>query len=123
MASEAQIKPAGQGGGLPLLLIVSILFLAGGMVSLSDATLGVGSVAVGCAFGILARIVQAGRHHEATIRALQIIHGNQATAAAAVGLPVSIPTRAPGDNEIQCRQCGTISTRGPKICATCGLAY
>lgn len=80
-SAPSTISAAGTGAGLPILLAVSILFVVGGMMSLSQATLGVGSVAIGCAFGIFARIVQAGRQHQAMIDALQVIHNQQAPSA------------------------------------------
>lgn len=45
------------------LLILSILALGFGILSLSQATMGVGFCAVACYLGIVARIVQAGDHN------------------------------------------------------------
>ena len=47
-----------------LAMIASIVFLLGGFVSMSQATIGVGSVAIACYFAILARIFQASAHSD-----------------------------------------------------------
>lgn len=49
-----------------LLIVLSILALVGGLASLSQATLGVGLVAVACLFAIHARIAQAEAHQRET---------------------------------------------------------
>lgn len=47
-----------------LLLLLAAVALIAGFMSLSQATLGVGILAVACFFGILARLAQANRHHK-----------------------------------------------------------
>ena len=46
-----------------VLMILGILVVLIGAVSLSQATMGVGLVAIGCFLGILARLAQAEAHH------------------------------------------------------------
>jgi len=45
-----------------LFLMASVLFVLGGFVSMSQATIGVGSVAIACFLDIVARILQASGH-------------------------------------------------------------
>ena len=45
-----------------LFLMASVLFVLGGFVSMSQATIGVGSVAIACYLAIVARILQASAH-------------------------------------------------------------
>ena len=45
------------------LILLGLLALVLGFFQLSEATLGVGGIAVACFFGILARLAQAARHH------------------------------------------------------------
>lgn len=47
-----------------LLLLISGIALLGGLASLSNATSGVGGIAVACFLAILARIAQASGHHD-----------------------------------------------------------
>ena len=44
---------------MPALIILSLLALVAGVLSLSNATLGVGLIGVACYIGILARLLQA----------------------------------------------------------------
>ncbi|HVJ24242.1 MAG TPA: hypothetical protein VM756_09945 [Burkholderiales bacterium] len=55
--------------GTIMLVVVAVLFGVGGLVFASQATGGVAAIALGCLFAILARISQAGRHHEESMRA------------------------------------------------------
>ncbi|WP_158606133.1 hypothetical protein [Simplicispira hankyongi] len=45
------------------LVILGILVVIGGILSLSQATLGVGLIAIGCFLAILARLAQAEAQH------------------------------------------------------------
>jgi hypothetical protein len=45
-----------------ILVILSVIFLAYGTLSLSQATMGVGILAIGAILGIFARIAQAEKH-------------------------------------------------------------
>ena len=49
------------------LVVIAILAVAIGVLSLSQATMGVGVIAIGCFIGILARIAQASEHNRAAI--------------------------------------------------------
>jgi tryptophan-rich sensory protein len=51
-----------------LLVVIAILAVGYGLISLSQATLGVGMIAIGCFVAILARLVQAAEHHRALSR-------------------------------------------------------
>lgn len=51
-----------------VLVIIAILAVGYGLLSLSQATLGVGMIAIGCFVAILARLVQAAEHHRALSR-------------------------------------------------------
>jgi hypothetical protein len=53
----------GAGGWTVVLLIVSTCAALGGLLSLSEATMGVGLIAFGCWLAILGRITQAGDHY------------------------------------------------------------
>lgn len=46
-----------------LLIVIGIIAIIIGIFTLTNATMGAGVIAIGCFFGILARIAQAGRHH------------------------------------------------------------
>ena len=48
-----------------LLVIIAVLVVGFGFMSLSQATMAVGMIAIGCFVGILARLVQAAEHHRA----------------------------------------------------------
>jgi hypothetical protein len=47
-----------------LLVLLSLIIAAGGVVSLTQATLGVGGIGFACLIGILARIAQASAYHD-----------------------------------------------------------
>lgn len=47
-----------------LLVIIAILAVVFGVLSLSQATMGVGIIAIGCFIAILARLAQAAEHHQ-----------------------------------------------------------
>jgi hypothetical protein len=49
--------------GTIALVVLSLLLAVLGLVLMSQATAGVGIIAFGCLVAILARIAQAGRHH------------------------------------------------------------
>lgn len=49
------------------LVVIAILAVAIGVLSLSQATMGVGIIAIGCFIGILARIAQASEHNRSVI--------------------------------------------------------
>lgn len=53
-----------------ILVAVSLLLALFGFVMLTQATNGVGAVALGCFFGILARIAQASAHHQEQLKRL-----------------------------------------------------
>ena len=56
--------------GLIILALAAVFF---GTTSLSQATLGVGILSLGCLFAILARIGQAAAHHKETLHAMAAI--------------------------------------------------
>ncbi len=59
------------GSMIPMVLaIIGVLGAAIGILSLTQATLGVGIIGVGCFFGILARLVQAADHQNQTKKLL-----------------------------------------------------
>ncbi|MGS0516354.1 hypothetical protein ACQR5T_20955 [Xanthomonas oryzae pv. oryzicola] len=49
------------------LVVIAILAVAIGVLSLSQATMGVGVIAIGCFIAILARLAQASEHNKAAI--------------------------------------------------------
>ena len=51
-----------------LLLVLALLAVGFGALSLSQATLGVGMIAIGCFLAIAARLAQAEVHHRAVLR-------------------------------------------------------
>ena len=52
------------------LIVLGLLAAAGGLLSLSEATTGVGIIGFGCFLGVLARIAQADKQHKASIEKL-----------------------------------------------------
>ena len=50
-----------------LLCVAAVFAVLGGLMSLSNATVGVGLVALSCSLGVFARIAQATRHHDELI--------------------------------------------------------
>lgn len=102
-----------------LLIVGAVAFGAGGVLMLSQATLGVGLICVGCLSGILARIVQATVDHQ------QILERLRATETPPIG-PINQgrqTDREPSAAEIRCRHCGAIAMRGPSKCQACGEFY
>jgi len=55
--------------GTVVLIVFAVLFGLGGLVFASEATSGVAVIAFGCLLAIFARIAQAGRHHDETMKA------------------------------------------------------
>ena len=51
-----------------ILMILAIIAAIAGAMSLSQATLGVGTIALACFLGILARLAQAEAHHRDALR-------------------------------------------------------
>ena len=51
-----------------VLLVVALLAVGFGALSLSQATLGVGAIAIGCFLAICARLAQAEVHHRALLK-------------------------------------------------------
>lgn len=49
-----------------VLLVLSVIAAVFGLLSLSEATMGVGVLALACLLGIFARIAQAHQHHQET---------------------------------------------------------
>lgn len=49
------------------LVVIAILAVAIGVLSLSQATMGVGVIAIGCFIGIFARLAQASEHNRTAI--------------------------------------------------------
>ena len=62
-------KPASSAGAAALVCL-SVVAMLGGLVSLSNATTGVGAICVACLFGIFARIAQAGAQHKQVVALL-----------------------------------------------------
>lgn len=54
-----------------LLLVASFVTTFFGLISLSQATSGVGGIAIGCLLAIVARIAQAGHHHKKLLEQLE----------------------------------------------------
>ena len=48
---------------MAILIVLALLFGAGGLLFASQATGGVAAIAVGCLFAILARMAQAAKYH------------------------------------------------------------
>ncbi|WP_155292130.1 hypothetical protein [Xanthomonas vasicola] len=49
------------------LVVIAVFAVAIGVLSLSQATMGVGVIAIGCFIAILARLAQASEHNKAAI--------------------------------------------------------
>lgn len=62
---------ASSGAGTVLLLVLALLAAGIGLLSLSQATAGVGMLAGACLLAICARIAQAARQHRDVLRAMQ----------------------------------------------------
>ena len=67
----AKTATAGSPAGTWLLMIAAFGAALLGLVTLSQATMGVGLLCGGCLFAIWARIVQAGAFHKELMKALQ----------------------------------------------------
>ena len=57
-------KPATMPSSTMLLLLFGVIAVAGGLLTMTQATMGVGLVCAGCFLGVWARILQAGAHHQ-----------------------------------------------------------
>ena len=55
-----------------LLMVLSVISLIIGLAMLTNATIGVGVIAVSCLFAIFARIAQASSHHEELMKSLKV---------------------------------------------------
>jgi uncharacterized paraquat-inducible protein A len=96
------------------LLVVGTIAVLGGVVMLSNATMGVGVVAFGCFMGICARIAQASQHQKELLRAM---HGDPVDDA--------LPRRSTApkeDGRIVCPSCGYRNTATRTTCHQCGLS-
>lgn len=49
---------------VPVLIVLAVVAGCAGILSLSNATMGVGFLAAGCLVSVLARIAQASQHHK-----------------------------------------------------------
>lgn len=63
-----------------ILVILAVLAVAVGVYFLSQATLGVGIIAIGCFLAIAARIAQAAKHQQ-ELRTMQVAQEAKASAA------------------------------------------
>ena len=50
-----------------ILLVLALVVVGFGAISLSEATMGVGTIAIGCFLAIAARLAQAEVHHRALL--------------------------------------------------------
>jgi hypothetical protein len=66
--SRPEIVTAGIPAGSIVLLLIALVVAALGFVSLTQATMGVGLIAVACLLGIIARIMQATAFHTEIMR-------------------------------------------------------
>lgn len=89
-----------------LLLIGSVGAAGIGVLGLSEATFGVGLLALACYFGILTRIIQASEVPPKKPKPIAPIWNTE--------------KKDVGPMEIQCKQCGLVTTRGPSHCTQCG---
>jgi hypothetical protein len=67
-----------------LLIVLAVVAATLGALQLSSATLGVGLVAIGCTFAILARIAQAAAHHRQVLSAADRPHRTEIVPSAPV---------------------------------------
>lgn len=74
----------------PVMLFLGLIAVVVGVAMLSQATMGVGVIAIGCFLGICARIVQAGGHQRKTEQLLEDLVRRTTTVAAQ-------PSIAPAD--------------------------
>src|SRR4051812_18020836 len=94
-----------------LAFVASIFCILGGLASLTNATLGVGSICGACWLAIVARLAQASAHHRDLLRRM----------------PTPLPELAPiaqtaAENIMTCPHCAASFTRGPSACPSCGQA-
>lgn len=78
------------------LVVLAVLGLVAGLLTLSQATVGVGAVGAACLFAIFARMAQANRQHQQLVDTLR--------AAAGLDQPPAAPARA--DDRWTCPACG-----------------
>jgi hypothetical protein len=86
-----------------VLAVISALLGLVGFAMLSQATSGVGAVALGCLVGILARMAQAADHQKALLKRLPAV--------------VAVPDVVP------CPSCGVPSPRTTDTCPKCGTRF
>lgn len=53
------------------MIVFALLCLFDGVLNLTGATAGVGSICAGCIFAVLARIAQARKHHAEVVKLLK----------------------------------------------------
>src|SRR5688572_28978235 len=87
------------------LVVVALLAVLWGLLTLTQATQGVGAIAIACFLVILARLAQAGDHHRA-------IRDVLTSRWAAIG-------GQPGP-AWSCTRCGTQATDEMSYCSKCG---
>ena len=85
-----------------------------GMGSLTQATLGVGTLAGACLLAVFARLFQASAHHSEVMQALRA-----AQKSGAADTPAATPSPAPEAGLLRCANCGSVSMRGPATCPVC----
>jgi hypothetical protein len=90
-----------------LLGLLALVVGLDGANSLTQATLGVGTIASACLLAVFARIFQASGHHKEVMEALR--------AARAIASSAS-----PTAEQITCEWCHTVQARGPAKCQKCG---
>jgi hypothetical protein len=65
------LRIEGVSAGAIILMVISCVVAAIGLVSLSQATAGVGGISIAVLLAVFARIAQASAHHKAVLRTLQ----------------------------------------------------
>lgn len=74
------------------MLFLGLIVVVAGITMLSQATMGVGVIAIGCFLGICARIVQAGGHQRKTERLLEdLVRKSTAPAAPMANTAAATP--------------------------------
>jgi len=104
-----------------ILVLISWVALLAGLALLSNATSGVGGIAVACFLAILARITQANAHHAELRKLLSDARAAPPAAASMTTLGKANPLLTA--DQIQCAKCGLIATRGPATCPQCQSPY
>jgi len=104
-----------------ILVLTSWVALLAGLAFLSNATSGVGGIAVACFLAILARITQANAHHDEVRKLLSDARAAPPAAASMTTLGKANPLLTA--DQIQCAKCGLIATRGPATCPQCQSPY